>query len=111
MWTVFALGALCLFASIFTIATESIDIHHVLLFAFTVGIGSRITIQIPRFKSFISASETFIFLALLLYGGEFAVLLAAADAFATSWRFCNKKVTIFFNTATMAVSTSAVVIA
>ena len=111
MLTVFVLGIVCVIASIYTIAYESIDIHHILLFVFTVGIGSRITIQIPRFKSFISASETFIFLALLLYGGEFAVLLAAADAFATSWRFCSKKVTVFFNTATMAISTSAVVIA
>lgn len=106
---VIALGAVCVALSILSADYSKIDIHLALLFVFTVAIGSRITIQIPRFKSYISASETFIFLALLSYGGEFAVMLAAAEAFVTSWRFCKKKTTVFFNTATMAVSTSAVV--
>ena len=105
-----ALGAACIALSFLTADYTKIDVHFALLFVFTVAIGSRITIQIPRFKSYISASETFIFLdAVVLYGGEFAVILAAAEAFVTSWRFCKKKTTVFFNTATMAVSTSAVV--
>lgn len=108
---VIALGAVCIALSFFTADYVKTDIYLVLLFAFTVGIGSRITIQIPRFKSYISASEIFIFLTLLMYGGEFAVMLAAAEAFATSWRFCKKKTTVFFNTATMAISTSAVIVA
>lgn len=106
---VIALGAFCVALSFFAADYTKIDIHLALLFVFTVAIGSRITIQIPRFKSYISASETFIFLALLSYGGEFAVILAAAEAFVTSWRFCKKKTTVLFNTATMAVSTSVVV--
>ncbi len=108
---VILLGLVCLSVSLFNVSLARIDIHLIVLFIFTVAAGSRLTIQIPRFKSFISASETFIFLALLFYGGEFAVILAAAEAFATSWRFCNKKATILFNTATMAISTSAVVVA
>ena len=111
MSTVIVLGIICLAVAFFNIGFAKIDIHLALMFIFTVAVGSRITIQIPRFKSFISASETFIFLALLLYGGEFAVILAASEAFATSWRFCKKKTTVFFNTATMAISTSCVVVA
>ncbi len=111
MLAVILLGVVCLIVSLLNVRLATVDIHLVLLFIFTVAVGSRITIQIPRFKSYISASETFIFLALLLYGGEFAVMLAAAEAFATSWRFCKKKVTVLFNTAIMAISTSAVVVA
>lgn len=111
MLAVIALGAASIVLSFFTADYFNVDIYLVLLFALTVGIGSRITIQIPRFKSYISASEAFIFLTLLIYGGEFAVILAAAEAFVTSWRFCKKKATVFFNTATMAISTSAVIIA
>ena len=81
-----------------------------LLGVFTIAVGSRITIQIPRFKSHISVSDIFIFLTLLLYGGEFAIILAAIEAGASAWRFCNRKLTVFFNAATMAVSTGAVVL-
>ncbi len=111
MSVVIALGAFCVALSFLTLDYGKVDFHLALLFVFTVAIGSRITLQIPRFKSYISASETFIFLALLSYGGEFAVILAAAEAFVTSWRFCKKKATVFFNTATMAFSTTAVVLA
>ena len=75
---VIALGAACIALSFLPADYTKIDVHFALLFVFTVAIGSRITLQIPRFKSFISASETFIFLALLTFGGEFAVILAAA---------------------------------
>lgn len=111
MLVVIMLGIVCLLVSILNVRLDKIDIHLIVLFLFTVAVGSRITIQIPRFKSYISASETFVFLVLLFYGGEFAVILAAAEAFTTSWRFCKKKVTVFFNTATMAISVSAVVVA
>ena len=84
MLAVILLGVFCLSVSLLNLSLATIDIHLVVLFIFTVAVGSRITIQIPRFKSYISASETFIFLALLLYAGEFAVILAAAEAFATS---------------------------
>ena len=111
MSVVVILGIVSLSWSLLNIASAQIDIYLAVMFVFTVAVGSRITIQIPQFKSYISASETFIFLALLMYGGEVAVLLAASEAFVTSWRFCKKKATVLFNTATMAVSTSSVVLA
>lgn len=86
------------------------DIYLLLLGIFTVGVGSRITIQMPRFKSHISVSDTFIFLVLLLYGGDFAIILAAIEAAASASRFCNRKLTVFFNAGSMAVSTSIVVL-
>ena len=102
-------GLACFALALFNFPFKNLDFHFLILATFTIGFGSRITIQIPRFKSYISVSDTFIFLAMLLYGGETAVVLAAVEAFASSWRFCNKKTTIFFNAATLALSTTIVV--
>ncbi|MFT3742716.1 MAG: EAL domain-containing protein [Pyrinomonadaceae bacterium] len=110
MATVIVAGLVCVLFALANIRVAAIDIYLLLLFVFTIAVGSRITIQIPRFKSHISVSDIFIFLALILYGGEFAVILAAVEATASSWRFCNRKLTVFFNSATMAISTSAVVL-
>ena len=110
MTSVVVAGVICLGAAFALLPTERLDLHLLLLAAFTIAVGSRITIQIPRFKSHISVSDTFIFLALLLYGGEVAIILSAVEALCSSWRFCNKKITVVFNAATMAVSTTAVVL-
>lgn len=109
MLTVVALGILCLATTLFYLPFQKIDLSFFILFGFTIGIGSRVTIQIPRVKTHIAVSDTFIFLALLLYGGQIAVVLAAVEAIFSSWRFCNKKITVFFNMAAMALSTSLVV--
>ncbi len=111
MLGVIAVGFLCLFAAIVTLPFEKIDLRFLFLAAFTIGLGSRITIQLPKFKSHIAVSDTFIFFALLYFGGEAAILLAAVEAFCSAWRFCNKKITVFFNAGAMALSTSLVVVA
>ncbi|HEY8560168.1 MAG TPA: EAL domain-containing protein [Pyrinomonadaceae bacterium] len=111
MLIVTAIGALCLAAAILKLPFEKIDLRFLFLAAFTVCLGSRITVQIPKFKSHISVSDTFIFFALLFFGGEAAVVLAALEAFCSAWRFCNKKITVFFNAGAMALSTSLVVAA
>jgi signal transduction histidine kinase/CheY-like chemotaxis protein len=63
----------------------------------TIFLSSRISIRIPQFDSQISVSDTFIFLTLLLYGYEAAILMAATEALLSSFRFCRKRSTIFFN--------------
>lgn len=110
MAAVIVAGTLCVLIALKNVQTERIDFYLLLLAVFTIAVGSRATVQIPRFKSHVSVSDTFIFLVLLLYGGEFAILLAAIEAMASAWRFCNRKVTVFFNAATMAVSTTVVVV-
>jgi diguanylate cyclase (GGDEF)-like protein/PAS domain S-box-containing protein len=109
MVTVIAAGAVCVLAALFWIDFSRVDIYLALLVVFTITVASRLTIEMPRFNSHISVSDIFIFLTLLLYGGEFAVLLAAAEATTSAWRFCSKKLTVVFNAATMAISTTAVV--
>ncbi len=102
-------GLLCIVGAAINLPYERLDLQLLILVCFTIGLGSRISVQIPRFKSHISVSDTFIFLALLLYGGEVAILLSATEAVCSSWRFCNKKITVFFNGAAFAISTTCVV--
>ncbi len=108
MTAVIAAGTGCVAMAMFWLPYSVIDLKFLLLFCLTIFVGSRITVQIPKFKSHISVSDTFIFLALLMYGGEVAIVLSALEAFFSSWRFCNKKLTVFFNAAAVAISTSIV---
>ena len=109
MLIVLAVGFVCLANAVFNLPYQKLDVNFLVLFVFTIGLGSRMTLEIPRFKSHIAVSDTFIFLALLLYGGKIAIVLAAVEALCSSWRFCNKKITVFFNVAAMALSIGAVV--
>jgi signal transduction histidine kinase/ActR/RegA family two-component response regulator len=109
MWMVVCLGAAALAFSLFRLNLGVIDLRFVLLTAITVCIGSRISISIPRFKSEISISDSFILLTMLLYGGEPAVLLAVIEAALSSTRFSKRPVTYLFNSAVMAISTFSTV--
>ncbi len=109
IWSVMTLGA---FAFVFALSQMTSSIlrwDFLFLSFFTIVLGSRITLPIPHFKSHIAVSDTFIFLALILYGGESAILLAVIEAFCSAWRFCNKKITVFFNAGVMSLSVTAVV--
>jgi signal transduction histidine kinase/ActR/RegA family two-component response regulator len=105
MWLFIGVGAgVCLF-SVSHLPLNHLDIRFLLLAVVTICISSRLSIQIPSFTSHISVSDTFIFLTILLYDGEAAVLLAAAEALLSSMRFSKKTVTILFNSAIIAFST------
>jgi diguanylate cyclase (GGDEF)-like protein/PAS domain S-box-containing protein len=111
MLAVIAIGFFCLAITATRINLETLfSLKFLFLAAFTIGLGSRISIQIPRFNSHISVSDTFIFLAILLFNGELAIMLAAVEAFCSAWRFCNQKITVFFNAGAMALSTFLVVL-
>ncbi len=109
MISVIVLGLFCVAVALFRLPYQKVDFYLVFLAAFTIGICSRISIQIPRFKSYIAVSDTFIFLALLLYGGEVAIILASLEAFCQAWRVCKKKITVFFNAGVMGLSTAILV--
>ncbi|HEY0083346.1 MAG TPA: ATP-binding protein, partial [Pyrinomonadaceae bacterium] len=82
-----------------------IDLRFLLLAFMTLTIGSRVSIQIPRVCGHISVSDTFIFLTILLFGGDAGIVLAALDGLLTSLRISRKTSTRLFNAATMAFST------
>ena len=85
----------------------NIDLRFLLLAAMTLTIGSRVSIQIPRVCGHISVSDTFIFLTILLFGGDAGVVLATLDGLLTSLRISKKTSTRLFNAAVMAFSTFA----
>jgi len=101
-------GAACVLWAAARAPLAAIDVRFLFLVCFTLGLGSRISVRIPKLKSHISVSDTFIFLTLLLYGGELAILLAAVEATISSWRFCNKRITVFFNSAALSIATTTV---
>ena len=102
---IIAVGAvICLFSAS-RLTFETINVEFLFLTILTLGIGSRITIQIPRVKGLISVSDTFIFVAMLLFPREAAVLLSATEALCSTVRFSRKAITILFNSAVMATST------
>src|SRR5438552_18234723 len=104
-WLIVTIGAAVLFSSASHLSSAHLDLRYLTLALVTICLGSRITIQIPRVKGRISVSDTFIFLAMLQFGGEAAVLLAATEGLCASLRFSKKAITILFNTAVMACST------
>ncbi len=73
----------------------------------TVTCSSYLIVKIPGTKGEITVSDTFIFLTLLLYGGEAAILLATADGLAASIRITKRPTPFAFNPAVMACATFA----
>ena len=109
-WVVIAAGALVVAHSAWHFPASRIDINFLVLTLVTLCVTSRISIDIPRFRSAISVSDTLVFLALLLYGGEAAILMTAAEGLFSSARFCKKKFTVAFNGAALALAMAATVI-
>ena len=108
MWLVIAAGAaVCLF-SVYEFPRYSpsrLDLPFLLVVVVTAAIGSRVAVEIPRIGGQITVSDTFIFLTMLLYGGEAAILLAALDGICTSVRISRKLRTYLFNSAVLSCST------
>ncbi len=105
MWVCVALGAAACLFSLLHLPADRLDMRFLLLALVTITISSRIFVQIPRIASQISVSDTFIFLTVLLYDGEAAILLGAVEALFTTLRFSKKPRTILFNSAVTALST------
>jgi uncharacterized membrane protein len=75
-----------------------------LLVLITLLLGSRCTINIPRINTNITVDDTFIFIALMLYGGPAAVVLGAASGIASAIRISKTPRTILFAGGSLACS-------
>src|SRR5918999_1793663 len=107
MWTFIALGAAVVAYAAARLPLERLDLRLLPLAAFTLLVSARFVIPIPRTTGKVSFSDAFIFVAMLLYGGEVAVILGAAENFIAS-RFSRKPISLFtstFNGALMGLST------
>ncbi|MFL6337275.1 MAG: ATP-binding protein [Pyrinomonadaceae bacterium] len=108
MWLVIAAGAMVCLFSVYELPAYSLpllDLPFVFVVVVTAVIGSRVAVEIPRIGGQITVSDTFIFLAMLLYGGEAAILLAALDGVCTTARISRKLRTFLFNSAVLSCST------
>jgi diguanylate cyclase (GGDEF)-like protein/PAS domain S-box-containing protein len=98
-------GAAAVFFSIVDLHLSTLGPPFLLLALVTISLGSRIVVRFFRFDSCISISDVFIFLALMLFDGEAAILLAALEGYCSSLRITKKPLTRAFNSAGMALST------
>jgi diguanylate cyclase (GGDEF)-like protein len=103
-WLVVAAGALISAYYASHLPLESIDLRFLLLASLTLIISSRVAIKVPRFGSNITISDTFIFLAILLYGGAAGIMLSTAEGLSSGARVGKKARTILFNASVMACS-------
>ncbi|MDQ3753659.1 MAG: EAL domain-containing protein [Acidobacteriota bacterium] len=110
-WLVVSFGVAAFLFSAWRLPIEKLDLRFMLLAAMTVVASSRLSIQIPRFDTNLTVSDTFIFLTLLLYGGEPAIMLAMVEGVCSGLRVSKSKkpLTILFSAAVMACSTFATV--
>src|SRR5262245_41853832 len=95
-WAIIAAGTLVCAVCLRRVQFYNLDQRFLFLAVITLGCGSRITIRIPRVKGLISVSDTFIFLAVLLFDQNAAVLLAGAEGLCSSVRFSKKFTTVCF---------------
>jgi diguanylate cyclase (GGDEF)-like protein len=104
MWLIVAAGtASCLYAAV-TLPAGVIDGYFLLLTLITAVIGSRIAIRIPRINVNITVDDTFVFIALLLYGAEAAVITGALAGICSALRISRKVRTVAFGGAALACS-------
>ncbi|MEO6393537.1 MAG: ATP-binding protein [Pyrinomonadaceae bacterium] len=110
IWLVIAAGAMAIAYAAISLPVGRVDWGLAILALVTVVIGSRMTAKVPQISGHVSASDTLIFLILLLYGSEAAILVAAAEALCSSLLFGQKSikirwVTVLFNCGMIAFST------
>jgi signal transduction histidine kinase/ActR/RegA family two-component response regulator len=104
MWSIVAIGSAIILLSAYRLNWTRLDLKFLIL-ALMVIICSRVAVPIPRVSGRITVSDTLIFLTMLLYGGEAAILLAAMEGVCSSLWISKKTITIFFNSAVLAFST------
>src|SRR5678815_2548572 len=104
MWAVTAAGTASVLYAAYTLPTGIIDGYFLLLTLVTAVLGSRIAIRIPKISGNITLEDTFVFIALLLYGGQAAVMIAALAGICSALRISRKVRTVAFASAALACS-------
>lgn len=97
MCLVVATGVAMFFYSLCNLPFARLDFRFCLLFLLTVLISSRIAIKVPRVNTTITVADSFVFLTLLLYGPEAAVIVATADGLSAGRHLSKRWITVLFN--------------
>ncbi|HEV7645653.1 MAG TPA: EAL domain-containing protein [Pyrinomonadaceae bacterium] len=104
-WIIVGLGAMICASTVFQVAGNGTEFRLWILVALTALVASRVSVKIPRFNGTITFSDVFIFLALLTWGLNGAILAAVAEAIASSIGISRKATTYFFNIGLSATAT------
>ncbi len=102
---VVTLGAALFLYAVYHLPLQRLDFRLVLLFLITVLVSSRVSVQIPRINATVTVSDTFIFLTLLLYGVETAVVLAAVEGVFAGLRLSKRALTVLCNAGALVCAT------
>lgn len=105
LFFIVAAGGGAILFSLHHLAIQQLDWRFLLLIVAMGIVASRLSIPIPSVKGEVTVGDTLIFLTMMLYDGEAAVLMAAIDGLSSSL-FVSKKLRVsVFNTSQMAFST------
>ena len=102
---IISLGVAAACYSMYRIHMEQQGYEWLILVILTILIGSRHTVRLPRVKSKMALSDTFIFASILLYGPYPATITAGIDAYFSSKKTAGKNVKMAFHMGTMAFTT------
>jgi signal transduction histidine kinase/ActR/RegA family two-component response regulator len=102
---VVAAGGSALLVSLYHLPFQQLDWRFVFLTIVTAAVASRLSISIPNVQGEVTVADTLIFITMLLYGSEAAVLMAAADGLSSSLYVSKKARVWLFNSAQMICST------
>ncbi|HSD46617.1 MAG TPA: HAMP domain-containing sensor histidine kinase, partial [Pyrinomonadaceae bacterium] len=97
-------GAAIVLASLYQLQFVKLDAAFIFL-CLMVMASSLVAIKIPRVSGRITVADTFVFLAMLMYGGSAAILLSALEGVTATLIISKKPRTILFNSAILAAST------
>ena len=84
---------------------QHLDYRYLLLLLAMATVASRLSISIPHVKGEVTVGDTLVFLTLMFYGGEAAIVMAAVDGLSSSLRVSRKPRVWLFNSSQMALST------
>jgi len=104
MWSLVVIGSAIILISILKLPVEQVDLQFGVLTLLVIG-SSLIAVRIPKVSGRITVADTFIFLALFLYGGASAILMSALEGVCTTLLISKRPRTILFNSAILASST------
>jgi signal transduction histidine kinase len=104
MWSLVVVGSAIILISILKLPVKEVDLQFGVLTLLVIG-SSLIAVRIPKVSGRITVADTFIFLALFLYGGASAILMSALEGVCTTLLISKRPRTILFNSAILASST------
>ena len=105
-WLIVAIGVVVFLFAARNLSVAELNFQFLVIAAMTVIVSSRVAVKIPRFNTSVTISDTFVFLALLVYGGAAAILLAFAEGLIAGAHAGRKARTILFGGASMGCSTA-----